>query len=199
LGWSDPDDLFRLIPILNGYPLEELIIHPRTGIQRYEGHVDLDAFQDCLAMTKHPVVYNGDINTVEDFRRISGRFTGVSRWMIGRGCISDPFLPRKIKSPERDIHDKVLKMKTFHGALFDAYSRILFGPSHVMNKMKGFWKYFSNLFIDCEKTVKRIKKCSNPEQYIEMVNRFFDTEARLAESSEIHGKPDPKPFIIQAP
>jgi hypothetical protein len=71
-------------------------------------------------------------------------------------------------------------MKAFHGDLFDVYSNILFGPSRVMNKMKGFWKYFSSLFRDCEKAVKKIKKCREPEQYQEMVNRFFDTEARLA-------------------
>jgi tRNA-dihydrouridine synthase len=182
LGWSDPDDLFRLIPILNAYPIEELIIHPRTGLQRYDGQVDLDAFQGCLAMTAHPVVYNGDINTTGDYQRLAGRFTGIRRWMIGRGCVANPFLPGEIKSPERRIPDKIRRMKAFHGALFDAYSEFLFGPSHVMNKMKGFWQYFSCLFQDCERAVKRIKKCKNPDHYLAMVDRFFDTEARLAGS-----------------
>jgi tRNA-dihydrouridine synthase len=190
LGWSDPDDIFRLIPILNDYPIDELVIHPRTGVQRYGGQVDLDAFADCLAISAHKVVYNGDINTIGDYHRLSSRFTGINRWMIGRGCVSNPFLPHEIKSPERPVPDKILKMKAFHGALFDAYSDILFGPSHVMNKMKGFWQYFSGLFEDCERAVKKIKKCRNPEHYLEMANRFFDSGARLARTSSISGKDD---------
>jgi tRNA-dihydrouridine synthase len=107
--------------------------------------------------------------------------------MIGRGCVANPFLPREIKSPERHLPDKIQRMKAFHGALFDAYNDILFGPSHVMNKMKGFWQYFSRLFEDCERAVKKIKKCRNPEHYLEMANRFFDSEARLVRTSSIRG------------
>jgi len=178
LGWSDPEDLFRLIPVLNAYPVKEVIIHPRTGRQRYTGRVDLDAFQQCLPMLHHQVVYNGDINSVSDFRMLRERFPNIHRWMIGRGCVFNPFLPMEIKSPEHQIPDKVSRMKAFHGALYDAYTVLLAGPSHVMNKMKGFWQYFSLFFKDCEKPVKKIKKSKTPELYLERVNHFFDTEAR---------------------
>jgi len=183
LGWSDPDDLFRLIPILNDSPIEEVIIHPRTGLQRYGGRVDLDSFQRCLPRITHPVVYNGDITTGEDYRRLSARFSGIRRWMIGRGCVSNPFLPMEIKSPDYHFSGKIERMKAFHGALFEGYSNLLSGPSHVMNKMKGFWQYFSWLFEDCGNAMKKIKKTKNPKLYLDQVNHFFDTEARLARTS----------------
>ncbi len=179
LGWHDSEDIFRLIPILNAYPVKELIIHPRTGIQGYDGNVDLDAFENCLSRITHPVVYNGDIRTVDDFERLSRRFPTVRRWMIGRGCITDPFLPRAINAPEELLPDKIERLKAFHNDLFDGYSDLLDGPSHVMNKMKGFWRYLSLLFVDCRKATKKIMKSHRPDLYLKQVNLFFETEARL--------------------
>jgi tRNA-dihydrouridine synthase B len=55
---TSADGIFRLLPILNQYPMDAAIIHPRTGIQQYEGEIDLSAFEQCLSVLKHPVVYN---------------------------------------------------------------------------------------------------------------------------------------------
>jgi len=179
LGWQENTDIFRLLPVIEQYPLSEIIIHPRTGLQRYEGAVDLNAFEDCLAMTGHKVVYNGDIRTVGDFRRFSRRFDRVHAWMIGRWCIVDPFLPGCIRTGVEDIPDRIYRIQQFHGALFEAYNRVLSGPSHVMNKMKGFWRYFSLPFENCRKSIKHITKARRPEQYLARVNLFFETEAQL--------------------
>lgn len=179
LGWDSAGEIFRLIPILNGYPIKELIIHPRTGIQRYDGDVDLDAFEKCLSLVTHPVVYNGDIRTFKDWKRISRRFLSVHRWMIGRGCITDPFLPQAINTPDDHIPDKIQKMVIFHNALFDRYSSTLGGPAHVVNKMKGLWRYFSLLFDGSQAAVKKIMKSRKPDQYLERVNLFFEAEAQL--------------------
>jgi len=179
LGWKENADIFRLLPVIDQYPLSEIIIHPRTGLQRYEGPVDLDAFEDCLAVIRHPVVYNGDIRTIGDFRRLFRRFDSVHAWMIGRWCLADPFLPGCITTGVDDIPDKIYRMQRFHDALFEAYNSVLYGPSHVLNKMKGLWRYFSLPFEDCRKTMKKITKTRRPDQYLERVNLFFETEARL--------------------
>jgi tRNA-dihydrouridine synthase B len=179
LGWEDTADIFRLLPVFDAYPLAEVIIHPRTGLQRYTGAVDLDAFEDCLATVSHPVVYNGDIRTRDDFRRLSQRFKGVHAWMIGRGCLADPLLPFRIKTEVANVPDTICRIQRFHAALFEAYGRILDGPSHLLNKMKGFWRYFAFPFEDFKKTMKEIKKTRHPNQYLKRVDLFFDTEARL--------------------
>ena len=48
LGLEDPDELFGIAETLNSYPLSEIIIHPRTGTQMYDGTVDIDRFEQCL-------------------------------------------------------------------------------------------------------------------------------------------------------
>lgn len=87
---------------------------------------------------------------------LSRRFVGVSRWMIGRWCLADPFLTRIIKTGQDDIRDKLLLMRQFHAELFEAYSRVLDGPAHVLNKMKGLWHYFALAFTDCKKSMLKI-------------------------------------------
>ena len=179
LGWRRADEIFRLLPILNQFPLAELIIHPRTGLQRYEGNTDLEAFGQCLSMVRHPVVYNGDIRNLKIFTRLSRKFQGVSRWMIGRWCLADPFLPMNIKSGTNEIRSNIRKMKQFHAALLEQYRMALDGPGHVLNKMKGLWKFFSLPFADCSQSLNKIKKATRTDQYLDLVNRFFDTEAKL--------------------
>ena len=89
--------MLQLIPIFNRFPLEELVIHPGTGAQMYDGEVDLDMFEQCLGLSQHRVAYNGDIDSLEKFKMLSQRFGSVKRWMIGRGLIGNPFLSEKIK------------------------------------------------------------------------------------------------------
>jgi len=182
LGWQSKNDLLRLMPVLNRYPLAEIIIHPRTGVQAYQGVVDLDAFETCCSLTGHRVVYNGDICTVHDFKSLSKRFDGIDRWMIGRGFLSNPFLPLTIKIGQDGADGSIDVMRDFHHTLFDAYSQVLKGPSHLLKKMKGLWRYYSLAFEPFAKTMKVIKKSMRPDQYMQRVDRFFETEAKLIPS-----------------
>jgi tRNA-dihydrouridine synthase len=180
LGREHRDEIFALMPVFNDYPLEEIIIHPRTGRQMYEGTPDLSAFGDCLALSRHPVVYNGDIRTNEDFIRLSEQFSKVDRWMIGRWAMVDPFLPKVIKNGKDEIEkaDKIKKLRAFHDDLFEEYARTLYGPAHLTDRMKGLMVYFLTAFQDSHNALKKIKKTRTPEQYLAAVNQFFDTEAR---------------------
>lgn len=176
LGLNTKDDIFKLIPVLNRYPLDEIIIHPRTGRQRYEGAVDLEAFDRCLAELKHPLVYNGDIRSVAGFKRLCDRFPTLSRWMIGRWTLVNPFLAIMIKKGQKAPADRLDIMKRFHDDLFGRYKQILFGPSHIVNKMKGYWQYFSRPYDRHQNPMKKIKKAKTPEQYFDYVVRFFEKE-----------------------
>ena len=178
LGWETSAEILRLLPVLNQYPIKEIIIHPRTGRQAYEGHVDLDAFEACLPNIRCPVVYSGDICTLEDYQQMSERFESISHWMIGRGFLGDPFLPQRIRTNENQIANRRQKLQQFHEALFHAYAERLKGPSHLLKKMKGLWRYLSLSFEPFDRTLKKMKKSTRPEQYLDVVNRFFETEAR---------------------
>ena len=96
LGRIDPDEIFANLPVLNRYPLAEVIVHPRTAGQMYGGRPDDLRFAAVLAESKHPVVYNGDINTLGDFFRREEQFANIAAWMSGRGILVEPHLAAAI-------------------------------------------------------------------------------------------------------
>ena len=174
IGRFDIEEMESLMPVFNRYPLAELIIHPRTGVQMYAGNPDMEIFAGCLEISKNPVVYNGNIYTVSDFTRLSDRFKSVGRWMLGRGALADPFLPGAIKGLVNPDTTKLEIIRQFHDRLFEAYAQVLSGPSHLGDKMKGFWFYLSRSFEDGRKILKKIQKTRKTAHYTEVVNRFFD-------------------------
>lgn len=184
LGRHRKEEIIELLPILDRYPLKLLIIHPRTGEQMYEGEPDLEAFSQCLRLTRHAVVYNGDIATHSDFVRLSRQFPQVSAWMIGRGAIQDPYLPRLIKQRTLDDAQRMRRFERFHEALLSAYETRLSGPSHLLNRMKCLWAYFQGAFVDGRRVGKRIRKTRSMDQYRSMTKTFFGKTQQWVMTSE---------------
>lgn len=180
MGYEDTSDILKIIPHLNDYPLTEVIIHARYAKQLYKKGIDYDRFDECIALSKHPLTYNGDINSVDDFNRVKERFPTVKRWMLGRGVVSDPFLPEMIKEGVSEYpEDRLEVFKMFHDDLFEDYKSYLSGDKQVLMKMTSFWEYFANSFVDSHKTYKRIKKAKNIDKYEEAMLLNFEIEKEL--------------------
>ena len=94
--------------------------------------------------------------------------------MIGRGVISDPFLPYCIKWPGKDCGDRILQFRAFHDGLFQRYQAALSGPAHLLDRMKGLWRYFSEGFENGRDIRKRIHKSTSIEHYLDVVQRYFE-------------------------
>jgi len=173
LGRNRPDEIEGLIPMMNQYPIKEIIVHPRTGVQMYKGQPDLNAFDYVLNCTHHRLIYNGDIVSKRGFVTLQDRFPKIDTWMIGRGVVSDPFLPGLIKGHCIDEAKKTERFKKFHDALYTRYSEVLYGPSHLVNKMKGLWLYFANAFKEGHRIRKKINKTQTSDHYRTVVNNYF--------------------------
>ena len=109
LGYFSPEEIDAIIPIFNKFPLSELIIHPRIGKQLYKGEADVERFKELMPQINAPLVYNGDIVSVESFERIhktlndgpstsSGTCKTIVQFMLGRGILANPFLAEDIKA-----------------------------------------------------------------------------------------------------
>ncbi|MBF0199977.1 MAG: tRNA-dihydrouridine synthase family protein [Desulfamplus sp.] len=173
LGRHDSDEIFRLLPVFDKYPIDELIVHPRTGVQMYTGKADVDAFERVAARTSHTLVYNGDIVSVRGFETIARRFPDITRFMIGRGILANPFLPSEIKGKDRDPCEDLDRLKLFHDELFETYCHKFYGPVHVTGRMKGFWAYLGQSFPDARKSIKKMLKSKSREQYQAAAETFF--------------------------
>ena len=174
LGRFSAAEMQPLIPVFNRYPLARMIIHPRVGEQMYAGRVDLDAFRSCLSEIVHPVVFNGDINEKGTFLYLKEQFPGVVGWMLGRGLIANPFLPEEIIGTFSPDALRKTRFSHFHDELVDRYCRLFSGPGHVLDRMKGFWRYFADGFLDSRRILKRIRKVNSLEQYRIVVAECID-------------------------
>lgn len=141
LGLKDKGDIFRLVPVLNDYPLASVTIHPRLGRQQYTGQPDLDTFGEVLPLLKAPVIYNGDILTAADARRIRERFPNIADLMIGRGILYRPTLPLEINEIEKTAPgSNVLSLpnKFIQRLLEEILLRLPTDESRI-RKIKEYW------------------------------------------------------------
>ncbi len=177
LGYESPQEIIDVLPILDTYPLKNIAIHARLGKQLYKGGVDLDGFQKCIDTTKHKLYYNGDITSVAKFHEMQERYPSIDHWMIGRGLISDPFLPSMIKNNTLEYPtNKMEVFSAFHDTLYAIYSESLSGSTHILLKMYHLWEYFSVTFANPHKVLKKIKKAQSIRNYEAAVAEIFKNE-----------------------
>ena len=177
LGYENSEEILKTFPVLDKYPLKNIAVHARIGKQLYKGGVNLDAFQHCIENTKHILYYNGDITSVSKFKEMQERFPSINHWMIGRGLIADPFLPNMIKNDSFEYPaNKLESFKEFHDTLYLGYSESLSGATHLLLKMYHLWEYFSPLFQQTHKALKKIKKAKSIRNYEKAVHEIFYNE-----------------------
>ncbi len=177
MGYDEPTEILDVFPLLEKYPIKNIAIHARIGKQLYRGAVDLDSFERCLDKTSHKIYYNGDITTVEAYQEMVNRFPSINHWMIGRGLISDPFLPSKIKRNSTEFPENSHQIfRAFHDELFHEFSAALSGSTNVLTKMHSYWEYFSTIFDDIKKPIKKIKKARTIDVYLDAVEEILDSE-----------------------
>ena len=70
LGLESEEECFSILPLLNNTPLTHVTLHPRIASQQYKGEVHFDAFCRFANECQHPLIYNGDLTTLEDLHRI---------------------------------------------------------------------------------------------------------------------------------
>lgn len=174
LGWEDPEECLKLAPIINELPLRQVVMHPRLGKQQYKGEVDLKAFEAFQHVCKHPLIYNGDINHIEDIHRIQEQFPGLAGMMIGRGLLANPALAWEYQQNRTLGFDEMKeKIQSMHTYVYEEYiEQLKGGDLQILNKMKAFWEYL--LPNADRKLLKAIHKSTNLHKYTQAVHAFFN-------------------------
>ncbi len=176
LGLANAGEILEIMPILNAFPLKRVIIHPRIGSQLYAGDVDLEGFSVAAALSAHPVAYNGDIKSVAFFESLQQRFPFVDEWMLGRGAVSNPFLPGLLKGGALPA-DPVERFRAFHDELYFSYREVLEGQKHVLDKMKELWTYFEQSLPAGAEAYKGLAKAMTFQAYDVAVRSVFSCAA----------------------
>lgn len=172
LGHHHPDEVYKVIEVFNRYPLTEIIIHPRIGMQYYEGEPDQQRFAECSTLSKKTVVYNGDIFSAKDFQTIRQRHSDVRTFMLGRGVLRNPFLVMELKGLPVPM-DKKATLYKFQQELFAAMLENRGKGKYFPQGIKEFWSYWCLSFEASEKIFDRIKRVESAEAYHLAVDTIF--------------------------
>lgn len=174
LGWENPDECIQLAPILNELPLRQITMHPRLGKQQYKGEVNLESFATFRNICKHPLIYNGDIKSIEEIQAIKDQFPSLAGIMIGRGLLANPALALEYKSGEKLSSDEMAKkIREMHAIVYQQYEQQLNGGDmQLVNKMKSFWEYL--LPEADKKLLKAIHKSNRIDKYQQAVSNLIN-------------------------
>lgn len=162
LGMETAEEFEELLSIYNKYPLKELIIHPRTGVQLYGGAPDLYAYEKAVKRTTIPVCYNGDVNSVEDMEAFGKCFLDTDAVMMGRGILRNPGLIDECRGGRMTSREHLME---YHGELLEAYRETMPGETPALMKMKELWCYLCDLFEYTEKEKKAVAKAKNLKEF----------------------------------
>lgn len=174
IGKNEVEEWPELMQVYNRYPIHELTVHPRIQKEFYKGPPHLDVFTDILKESRNPVVYNGDLFTVEKVKEFREKFPTVGTVMIGRGLIRNPALAEMILQEETEPEADILpRIREFHDALFEHYRETMSGDRNLLFRMKDLWSYMLAEVPDSEKLAKKIRKSQHVPEYLAAVEEVF--------------------------
>lgn len=181
LGYSDPQQIFSLLPMFEDAGVDFLALHARTVVQRYDGEADHSVTARVVRATKLPVIANGDLNSVEVARRVLQE-TGAAGLMLGRGAMRDPLLFERIRGRAPRVsmveaHQRFLRdLAHQYGALFGA-------DGNVLTKLK------SSLALmgapEDAREYRPLKKAKSVEEFCEAVELLAPHPGPLPEGEGV--------------
>ncbi len=176
-GYEREEDILQLLPILNQFPIKELIIHPRIAKQMYKGVANVEIIEKSLNDYSGNIAYNGDIKDISSFQFLKNRLGNINHWMIGRALIANPFLVEELISLKKTkSENKKNRFSDFYNDLYNYYNDSLSGPGHLLNKIQNLWEYFSISFTNSHRVQKQIKKAKSIEKLNLAVQSIFRNE-----------------------
>ncbi|MCC6702751.1 MAG: tRNA-dihydrouridine synthase family protein [Fluviicola sp.] len=175
MGMEETSEILDLLPILNQFPLTEIIIHARNAKQLYTGGCDVEMFKQCINETDHRLSYNGDINNLEGFEELRDQLPTINRWMIGRAAVSNPALFEEIKTGQ------LIDTSTYRERLL-AFSKAIESSCLVSNpdqgfalsRMKSYWEGFCEELSEGKQLFRKIKKAKSLNELNDFTESIVD-------------------------
>ena len=171
LGWESPQEWIPALDILNDCPLSHITIHPRLGMQQYKGTIDNEAFECFYEACRHPIIYNGDLTTLDQLHEIEERYPRLAALMIGRGLLARPSLATEyIEGREWSHEEHIHILRTLHSKLMEQYGNIVKGESQLHSKMRSYWEYTEPTIG--HKPYKKIMKSGNLRNFLNAIEEL---------------------------
>ena len=157
LGMREPEEFARIMEIFARYPLAELILHPRTREEMYQGPLHRDWYEQARRRFSCPVCYNGELKTVPELTELAQSPAAPQAAMIGRGLIADPALALRFRGGTV----KPGTLEEFDKELGEAYLERFGSRKNALMRMKHLWSYWLQAHPDGAEQWKKMRKCND--------------------------------------
>ena len=134
----------------------------------------MEAFRYCLAVSKAPVCYNGNLCSVSQIEAFCKAFPQVQSVMIGRGLVGDPGM----LTPGGTT---AAALEGFMNQLAEEYCVVFGSERNAMFRLKENWRHLLCRFENSEKLGKRLRKTTDLQEYKSIVREILHTLALAPE------------------
>lgn len=171
LGLEGKEEWRELSGMLNSSCLKHLTVHPRIGKQMYKGEVDMDAFNEVYSSIHIPIIYNGDVTSMEQVSSLLERYPGLHGIMMGRGLLARPTLAQEcLMGKEMPHEERMSILMQMHEDMLGYCTRKYKVDSQILLHIHAFWEYQESQLE--RKTWKKIMKAGNMKNYLEAIRKL---------------------------
>ena len=137
----------------------------------YKGEVDMDAFSEIYGAMHIPIIYNGDVTSMEQLASLSERFPNLYGMMMGRGLLARPTLAKEcLLEQEMPLGERMSILMQMHQDMLDYCIRKYKVDSQILLHIHAFWEYQEGQLE--RKTWKKIMKAGNMKNYLEAIQKL---------------------------
>lgn len=158
--------------------VDAVALHPRTARQMYSGRADWSRIARLKETLSIPVVGNGDVEQPADVVRMM-RETGCDGVMIGRASMKNPWIYRQASALLRGETPMEPTLIDRRDLILEHFMRLRDEEDHrlAMHKLRTFTGWYTRGLPEGRRLRVRIGSLESPDQFIQAVRDFFDTQA----------------------
>ncbi len=179
LGIEDTGRALDCALALEAGGMQELVVHARTKADGYRPLVRWEWIARIREVVKLPLIANGEVWTVADYRRIRAA-TGCSDVMLGRGAVADPLLARRIRNGEE--HATEADWQELQGMIAEFWTRVQakLTPTQSPGRLKQWLGMMQRSYPQAEHLFRAVREARRGPE----VNAILLRQGMVRESPE---------------
>lgn len=177
LGFSNPEDITKIVKVLEDAGVKAIAIHGRTRSQFYTGHADYNYIAKAKSIANVPIIANGDID--EKNAKDVFDLTKADALMIGRAAVGNPLIFKDLVDLEEG---NPLTIRTYKDNLeiLKEYIDYSYGFERDAHKVSLALRTIAPAFLTGLPSIKKIRTlmvhCNSKEEYIELIDKALNGE-----------------------
>jgi len=173
-GWSDSEDIEKIVKIIESAGADAIAIHPRTRKQKFSGKSNWDIIRQVKENVTIPVIGNGDIAEPEDARKMKEK-TSCDSVMIGRGAVGKPWLFRQAKQYLSSGEYAQLEPKQRIDLLQGHFTKLkdYYGEEHALRLIRKFISGYSKGLRGARKLRGNLNQCDSAKEFNKMIANYL--------------------------